>query len=181
MSIDDVIDRIRREPPYARPHFPIPGTMFVCQVREAIAWNKAEIERRLGLEEIPLPLSTLWDQCGGLVLFEDDVYQQSGLRVLSPRDVTAKNEEYRAERCDQMLPGDLVFAEFCGDLRLVLLRTDKEATDYGSVMVVSAIDPRQLWYTPAHSLEEFLSRFIDAHGDDYWDVHYESIKAQRGR
>src|SRR5262245_50841579 len=140
MSIRDMVERARRESPYAPPYFPIPGTTFVCRVREPVCWNRKEIEKDLGFK-LPEPVAELWDCCGGMILYEDDTYQQSGLVVLSPEAVIAKNNAYRTEDADRALPGDVVFAEFHGDLRLAVLRGDKNAADFGAVMIVAEMDP----------------------------------------
>lgn len=180
MSIQDVIERARREPPYAPLGHPFPDLRIVCKVLEPVDWNRSEIERDLGVK-VPADLATLWDNCGGMILCGDNLYQQSGLIVLSPLEVVAMNWEYLKRQNDRTAPGDLVFAEFYGDLRLVLVRNDQRAPDYGTIVVAEEIDPRSEWHAPARSLEEFLSRFMDAHGDAYWDVHYEQILAARRR
>ena len=77
------------------------------------------------------------------------------------------------------MSGDLIFARFWGDGRLALIRSDKDAKDYGTIMIVAVMDDRPDWYTPARTLEEFLVRYMDTHGDDYWDVHYKEILADR--
>lgn len=174
MSIIDVIQRARTEPPYMPTHY-APPTALVCRVNDPVVWDRKAIEREFGFE-IPEVLATLWEGCGGMVLYQE---RQAGLIVLSPLEAVVKQREYRRERERDALPGDIVFAEFYADLRLALIRSDKGANDYGAVMIVDEMDPRSYWYTPARSLEEFLVRYMDTHGDDYWDVHYEEILANR--
>jgi hypothetical protein len=41
------------------------------------------------------------------------------------------------------------------------------------------MDPRSDWYKPARSLEEFLMGFMDAHGEKYWEYHYQKKLAER--
>jgi hypothetical protein len=60
-----------------------------------------------------------------------------------------------------------------------LLRCDRNAADYGSVLIVADIGPRSEWDTAAPSLEEFLVGFMDAHGDKYWEYHYRRKQAER--
>jgi hypothetical protein len=176
MSIIDVIQRARIEPPYRPTHY-LPLADLICRVNDPIAWDRNEIERELGLE-IPEDLTTLWKTCGGMLLYQEP---QGGLIVLSPLEAVAKQREYRRERESDARPGDLIFAEFYADLRLVLIRSDKNANDYGTIMIVAEMDERPDWYTPARTLEEFLIRYMDAHGDDYWDVHYQKILANRAK
>jgi hypothetical protein len=176
MSIFDVVERARIEPPYVPAYYPTP-TSLICRVDDPLVWDRSEIERELGIQ-IPEDLADLWHRCSGMVLYKE---RQAGLVILSPLEVVAKNREYRQEREDDARPGDLVFARFWGDLRLALIRSDRNAGDYGAIMIVAEMDERADWYTPARTLEEFLVRYMDTHGDDYWDVHYEQILANRAR
>lgn len=178
MLIQDVIGRARHEPPYEPPDFPTPGAKFVCRVNDTVPWDHSDIERELGVT-IPEPLGDLWRGCGGMILFEDSVYRQSGLVVLGASSAVSKTREHRQRNAEDALPSDIVFGEFHGDLRLALVRADRSARDFGSVVIAAEMDPREYWYVAASSLDEFLMRFMDAHGDDYWDVHYEAILARR--
>jgi hypothetical protein len=174
MSILKVIERARREPPIVHPGGPVPDFRYVCKVLDPVPWNRGEVERALGLA-IPPVLAELWNFCGGLILYKDDTFHQSGLLVCAPTDPDffKLNREYHEDNADEVLPGDLIFARFWGDLELALLRCDKTASDYGTVMIVTEMDPlRKDWYIAAPSLEEFLVRFMDAHGAKYWEYYY---------
>jgi hypothetical protein len=168
MSIQDVIRRARREPPYSVPG---PGDPMIleCRVVDGVEWSKGDVEQDLGVR-IPEELIMLWNNCGGLRLYEDVSDGQWGLVVLSPRELALQNQEYREEKGDALLPGDLIFATFRGDLELSLMRSDEKAADYGRIVIVAEMDQREDWYTAAQSLEEFLTRFMDSHGDKYWDL-----------
>jgi hypothetical protein len=61
----------------------------------------------------------------------------------------------------------LIFARFGGDFEHGLIRSDKNAADYGRIVIVAEMGPRSEWSTAAHSLEEFLIGFMDAHGRKY--------------
>jgi hypothetical protein len=182
MSIFDVIERARREPPCAHPGDPFPDVRYVCKVLDPVAWNRGEVERELGIE-IPPDLAELWNLCGGLILCEDDTFQQWGLVVHAPSDpdFLILNREYREGKGDRMLPGDLIVASFWGDLERVLIRSDKMASDYGTIVIVTEMGPRSEWSTAARSLEEFLVRFMDAHGEKYWEYHYQKRLAERAK
>jgi hypothetical protein len=179
MSIQDVVKRARTEPTYKPPYLQL-FTTYVCRVNDAIAWDRSKIEHELGFK-IPDELAALWRECAGMVLYEEAIHRQGGLVILSPLEVVAQNCEYWREREEDAKPGDLIFARFWGDLRLALIRSDKRANDYGAIMIVAEMDERADWYTPARSLEEFLLRYMDAHGDDYWDVHYQQILTERAK
>lgn len=177
MSIQSVIERARSEPPHEPPDSPLPGA-FECSVVDPVQWDKAEAERALRTE-IPAELEELWRGCGGMSLYRDTTYGQWGLVVLSPKDALSAHTEYLQNSPEWVLPGDVVFARFRGDLELALLRCDRNAPDYGRVMIVAEMDERSLWRTAADSLEEFLTRFMDTKGDKYWEFHYEAMKVER--
>jgi hypothetical protein len=50
MSIQDVIERVRRELPYAPPEDSFPDLRMVCKILEPIDWDRSKIERDLGVE-----------------------------------------------------------------------------------------------------------------------------------
>lgn len=178
MTIQDLIERARYEPPHAPANFPIPGVLFVCRVNDPEPWSPDAVEQAVGF---PLPdrLRSLWDACGGMALYEDNLFHQSGLVVLAPAEAIAESRALRRDRREEARPGDLVFARFHGDFRLAILRCDASATDLGAVMIVAPTDSREDWYTAAPSLEAFIGRYMDEHGGDYWDVHYQEILAAR--
>jgi hypothetical protein len=180
MSIIDVIERARREPPFANPDGLFPDKRYVCKVLDPIAWDRSEVERKLGVE-IPPDLAILWDSCGGLILYEDNMHCQWGLVVRAPPhpDVFTLNREYHEDKADRVLPGDLIFASFWGDRERPLIRSDRSAADYGRIEIVTEMGPRSEWTTAAHSLEEFLVRFMDTHGEKYWEYHYQKKLAER--
>lgn len=180
MSIVNVIERARREPPCAHPGDPFPDVRYICKVLDAVPWNRDEVEREIGIE-IPPELAELWNICGGLILCEDDTFQQWGLVVRAPSDPDffALNREYREDYADELQPGDLIFGRFWGDRERALIRSDKTAADYGAIVIVAEMDPRNEWYTAARSLEEFLVRFMDAQGEKYWEYHYQRRLAER--
>jgi hypothetical protein len=180
MSILNVIERVRREPPIVHPGGTLPDFRYVYKVLEPVPWNRGEVERALGFE-IPPDLAELWNRCGGLILHKEETFHQSGLLVCAPTDPDffKLNREYHEDNADnklfsgRLLPGDLILGRFWGDLELPLLRCDKTASDYGTVMIVPEMEPlRKDWYIAAPSLEEFLVRFMDAHGAKYWEYYY---------
>lgn len=177
MAIRDVVERVGREPPYEPETSVLPGA-HVCTVLEPVPWDKAELEGAFGMP-IPDELTQLWHQCDGMRLFEDRIDGQWGLIVHGPKESLVKQEEFLRDRGEWGLPGDLVFASFRGDQEVALLRCDKAASDYGSVVIVAEMDERSLWEKAADSLEAFLRRFLDTKGDKYWEQRYEAVKADR--
>jgi hypothetical protein len=184
MPIIDVIERARREPPIPPRDGLFPDQRYICKVHDPVAWDPHEVERKLGVE-IPPDLAELWHACGGLILYEDNMAHgwghQWGLVVHAPPDpeIFTLNREYYKRKSDRVLRGDLIFADFWGDLELGLIRSDKSAPDYGSIVIVSEMGPREEWAIAAASLEEFLIRFMDAHGEKYWEYHYRRKQAER--
>jgi hypothetical protein len=178
MSIAYVVYRARTEP-ICRPDFPHAFDAYACSVVDPVPWDKEEMEREFGID-IPSELVMLWDDCGGLVLYEDTTYGQAGLAILSPADAAARTREYLRDSVDDdARPGDFIIGAFCAEQRRVLIRSDKGAEDYGAIMIVAPIEERVYWRIPERSLETFLVRYMDAHGDDYWSMHYPAILADR--
>src|SRR5262245_5612331 len=116
MSILDVIERARREPPFAEPGSPFPDSRLVCKVLDPVPWDRREVECELGTE-VPPDLAELWNLCGGLILYEHDTFQQWGLVVRAPPDpdLFILNRKYHKQYAGMVLPGDLIFARFWGD------------------------------------------------------------------
>ena len=87
-------------------------------------------------------------------------------------DVREK-EEFRA--------GDVLVGEFLGDLERVLLRCEHDSHDFGSVMIVAELDPRQDWFKPSRSILDFLEQFVAAEGEKFWEPKTkECTKCRRG-
>jgi hypothetical protein len=188
MSIIDVIERVRREPPLPSPDGIFPDQKYVCKAFERIPWDRRALESTLGFE-IPSELAELWNACGGLVLYEDDLYGQWGLVIFPPTDEAIfppsestffnLNREFHEDKAEWILPGDLILGRFWGDRERPMIRCDKNAADYGSIFIVAEMDERPDWYKAASSLEEFLVKFMDAKGAKYWEYHYQKELAEK--
>jgi SMI1 / KNR4 family (SUKH-1) len=170
MSILDAIEKARKEPSYVGTDDPIPESPYVCKVFEPIPWDRHALEQSLGFE-LPPELTELWDACGGMLLYGDDLWLPWGLLVCSPTETgfVKQNNRYQKVWREWVLFGDLVFATLQDAGEPTLIRCDKNADDYGSIVVIAQMDERSGWYKAASSLEEFLIRFMDAHGDKYWE------------
>ncbi len=180
MSIVDVVERARREPPYVPPYAESSEDIFVCSVVEPIPWDRCAIEKTLGFE-LPHEIVELWGACGGMRLYCDSLWCPGGLVVCSPTDgdLFKQNNMYRSSWSNSVLPGDLIFAKFLEDLEHPLIRCDKNAADYGSIIIVAEMDPRPDWKAAGRSLEEFLLKYMDARGEKYWTYHYQKKLAER--
>ena len=124
---------------------------------------------------IPMPMHCQvlppqpWDKTSELHLFEDLNYGQWGLIVWSPDRVITEQEKQIAQREEDFRPGDLIIGEFLGDAELLVLRCDATSPDFGNVLIAVPLDSREEWYLAANSLESFLSQFIAAKGDKFWE------------
>lgn len=141
---------------------------LVSYIDNKISWEKQEIENQLSIN-LPNMLVGLWNKTGGLHLFEDKKYGQSGLIIWSPRKTLEQQKQYRDYREDDFFDGDLVIGEFLGESDLVIMRCDKLSIDFGEVLIALPIDPRKDWHKVASSLSEFLEKFIENNGDKYWE------------
>ncbi len=180
MSIADVIEKVRHEPPYADPNPVFPDKRYVCTVFDPAPWDRSKLESKLGVE-IPPELAALWDACGGIILYEDNLHGQWGFILYGPNDpdLIQINEEYYEYRANSTLPGDLLFASGYADLERGLIRCDMNAPDYGSIIVVSEIGPREEWEDAAPSIEEFILRFMQSPTKKFWDYHYKKEQAEK--
>lgn len=139
-----------------------------CQVLPPQPWDKKAFEESLGIT-LPLAIIHLWDRTSGLRIFEDVTYGQWGLIFWSPDRVITQQDKRIAQRQEDFCPGDLIIAEFLGDSDLLVLRCDATAPDFGNVIIALPLDSREEWYIAANSLESFLSQFLVAKGDKFWE------------
>ena len=149
------------------PDVSIPMPMH-CQVLPPQPWDKKAFEEKLGIT-VPLAIAHLWNKTSELHLFEDVNYGQWGLIVWSPDRVITEREKQIAQREEDFRPGDLIIGEFLGDAELLVLRCDATSPDFGNVLIALPLDSREEWYVAANSLESFLSQFIAANGDKFWE------------
>jgi hypothetical protein len=116
----------------------------------------------------PPDLKEFWRLTRSAKLFVDITTGQWGIEILSPDEAATETNEYHRVRARDALKGDLIVGRFLGDSQLLLVRCDKEAYDFGSVIVVGPIDRRVDWGFVAASLQEFLNRYIDTRGEMFW-------------
>jgi hypothetical protein len=166
-DIDKLIHTIESIGIIDSPDVSIPMPMH-CQVLPPQPWDKKALEEAFGIT-LPLAIIHLWDRTSGLRIFEDVTYGQWGLIFWSPDRVITEQEKRIAQRQEDFRPGDLIIAEFLGDSDLLVLRCDATALDFGNVIIALPLDSREEWYLAANSLENFLSQFLAANGDKFWE------------
>jgi hypothetical protein len=121
-------------------------------------------------ENLPQEVKDFYVMADGAILFKDDEYGQWGLKLYSLDEITGATNLYLDERSRDSLEGDLIIGEFVGDSDLLLLRCDHNTNDFGSVVVVSAIDPRADWEVASTDFVSFLQELYSHQGDKYWEL-----------
>lgn len=129
-----------------------------------------------GQEEIATTSSTsshkdFWLTSRSATLFKDGQFAQWGLSLFDPLECENATELYKLDRPDDFKVGDLIIGAFIGDSDLLLLRTDFEAKDYDTVMVVNPIDPRCEWDVAGASFGSFLSKYANHQGAKFWETN----------
>jgi hypothetical protein len=151
--------------------------VYVSEAPPPVKWDRPSVESALGAQ-LPPEVVDLWAEAGGLNLYVEKNYRQWGLVVWSPTEVVAGNLRMRRVlRTSDLRHGDVIIGNFEGDTDLLLLRCDRAANDYGSVIIIDALERRKSWKVAARSLAVFLERFCEARGEKYWEVHW---KERRG-
>ena len=135
-----------------------------------IAYSQTQIERTLDVT-FPPDLIALWQYASSLRLFENVRTGQYGLAITGPDHIIALRREEENYWRGELRHGDLVLGRLIGTLDILLLRCDATAPDFGSVVVALAITHRNEgeWYIAAPSLREFLTRYLETHGAEFWD------------
>ena len=169
--IADLISQIRKlgQEPRTVMHKGKPTPFpLACEVRGTGQYDQHRFENDLGVKTPP-DLNELWAEASSLRLFEDKTYGQWGLILWSCDEVKVKTEKIVSERRKDFRERDLIVGEFLGDSDLLVLRSDPECADFGTVLVALAMDSREDWDKVADSLGEFLRRFIEASGEKFWE------------
>lgn len=114
-------------------------------------------------------LLEFWKICNKARLFEDKLYGQWGLELLSPEEVSRETSDLKNERPDDYVNGDLIIGKFIGDSDLLLMRCDPATEDFGLLLIVSPIDKRSEWYHLLTTLADFLLKYSMGQGKKYWE------------
>ncbi|ABK02099.1 hypothetical protein Arth_0700 [Arthrobacter sp. FB24] len=145
-------------------------------LREGVGANPfrlaSKVELRATVDEISrawpshvlLPqLESLWLSSREAWLFQDIDYSQWGLHILDPSAAAARTNAERARRQADFEATDAVVGEFLGDTDVLVLESN------GGVLVALPLDPRTDWPRVASTLSEFLTRYLQAGGEKYWE------------
>lgn len=119
---------------------------------------------------LPREVRDFYILSNGAALFVDEQYGQWGLKIYSLDEIANATQLYFKERSRDCLEEDLIIGEFFGDTDLLLIRCDPRNKDFGSVVVVSAINPRVDWDIAASDFAFFLQELYYHQGDKYWEV-----------
>jgi hypothetical protein len=132
----------------------------------------SKVESRASIDEVSgawpahalLPeLEALWLSSREAWLFQDIDYGQWGLHILDPAAAAARTNAERARRPDDFEATDAGVGEFLGDTDLLVLEAN------GRILVALPLDPRTDWPPVASTLTEFLTRYLEAVGEKYWE------------
>jgi hypothetical protein len=139
-------------------------------VLSPVPWNKSTVEATFQVT-ISSDLETLWNSASALDLFQlEGSISPTGVSILSPYDLVEAQEEARTVAFPQdLLQTDLVIGvhKVLYDFRIVI-RCDPAIDDFGFVFVTQELDERAEWVYAAESLGDFLLRYLDAAGAEYW-------------
>lgn len=105
----------------------------------------------------------------GAVLFKDKMYGQWGLKILSLNDAERETTNFHSDRNLDAKKGDVIIGSFIGDSDSLLMRCDLDSHDFGWILAVSAIDPRDEWEIVSKSFKDFFARYLNVQGDKYWE------------
>lgn len=118
----------------------------------------------------PEQLVEFWREFVSARLFEDQTYGQWGLEILDPLGSLKATAELVNERQHDMRFGDLVVGKFVGDSDLLIVRCDRDAADFGAVLIALPLDPRDDWDIASNSFSAFLNSYVTSGGEKFWSA-----------
>lgn len=127
----------------------------------------SEIRTAWDEEELPSEVIGLWQVSREARLYEDVEYGQWGLVLLSPERSANRTRLERDTRPEDFRADDVVVGEFLGDQDLLVLAPSEQGDR--RVLVALPLDGRNLWYSAGRCMEDFLTRYVEAGGDKYWE------------
>jgi hypothetical protein len=108
-------------------------------------------------------LLELWSTTREAELFTDPRIGGWGLRLLSPPESAAMTQKWLRRRPEDVRRDDVVIGEFLHDEDALLLPAA------GGVLILLPQDPRSEWWLLNIDLAEFLSRYVEAGGEQFWE------------
>lgn len=152
-----------------------PPVVLVCCTSPPAPYESPAIEAALNAT-LPGDIIGLWAAASEIRLWEDVNYGQWGCILWSPTAVAAGHDRAAKRlRPDDLRTGDVIIGEFRGDSDHLILRCDRDAIDFGSVVVALPIDRRCDWYRAADSLEDFMRRFLASPDRKYWEAEAQTL------
>lgn len=118
---------------------------------------------------MPASLRNFYKISNGARFFEDSDYGQWGMNLLSIDKLNKASEDYKYNRQEEAMAGDLIIGEFIGDSDLLLIRVDKQMPDYGKVAIVNPIYKRTDWYWLDIDFFDFIEKYVSSNGNKFWE------------
>lgn len=123
--------------------------------------SKDVAEAARTFKDLPSDLASFWSIYRGGHLFQDIDYGQWGLHLFSPSEAEFETKR-QTELGRGLEKGDIVIAEFRGDLDLMIV--DKT----GHTFVGMPLDPRGAW-PRWNSFHQFMRSYVDNDGNKHWE------------
>jgi len=119
--------------------------------------------------EVPFDVEEFWSVYDSARLFEDVLYGQWGLILLSSERAEILSKKMVIERPSDFKQKDLIIGEFLGDSDVVIIPCDPQDSDYGKVIIGLPIDKRIDWPVVANSFSDFLQQYLEYPGKKFWE------------
>jgi hypothetical protein len=133
---------------------------LACKLAPAL--KKEQIAAAWPSRSLRSELFELWGSCQEAELFVDDRGQR-GLKLLSPGESAARTRLEQGERPTDLDPADTVLGEFLGADELLVVG------ESGELFVALPLDYRSDWRRAGADLGEFLTSYVAAEGDKFWE------------
>ena len=170
MTIEEILSFLRERGDQFREPVPVDGLEPMTFKSTLAPGGISASELTSLVPECPQDLHRFWSRVAWVRLFEDRVYGQWGLHLLSPEEARNETEKQKRLRPNEYLARDLVIGCFLGDSDLLICQCDQSRPDYGQIVLALPIDPRGDWPTVGRSLVDFLDAYIRARGAKFWEA-----------
>jgi hypothetical protein len=164
---DDVTEALSSFQAFTEPRDGLGDNPFKLACSLGDPASEAEIFSAWPADRLPTEIVQAWFTSRESRLFEDVDYGQWGLVLLSPASAAQRTAAEHAQRPDAYRADDLVIGEFLGDQELLVLAPSEAVR--GQVLIALPLDDRLEWPAAAHSLAEFLDRYLGALGNKFWE------------
>ncbi len=138
------------------------------------ATNASIIKLKKHIKNLPEDyMMFLTEVSNGAVLYSDAKYGQFGFKIFGTEEMIEKQIEWKKYYDNLWQDNFIVFAEFIGDLNVLLFDKLRPSLDSISFAVIEAnlLDDVKNWVSPSRSFHEWLDHLIQAQGDIYWHWH----------